>query len=188
MRLVFLGPPGAGKGTQAERLAGARGVLHLSTGDMFREATASNSPVGLTAKAYMERGDLVPDEVVDALVKERLCQADAEGGFVLDGYPRTLAQAHALARLMAERKTPLTAVLSLDVADDVLVARLVARGQGRADDQPGVIRKRLEVYREETAPLIQHYGAQGLLRRINGDQAIDAVFDDVCAAVEDRTA
>ena len=188
MRIVFLGPPGAGKGTQAKRLADDRGLLHLSTGDMFREATAQNTPVGQQAKGYMERGELVPDEVVDALVKERLEQPDAARGFILDGYPRTLAQAHALSRLLAELDTPLTAVLSLDVADRVLVARITARAEGRADDLPEVILRRLEVYRDETEPLIAHYGAQGLLRRIDGGQTIDEVYAAVCAAMENQVA
>lgn len=188
MRIVFLGPPGAGKGTQAVRLADEKGILHLSTGDMFRSAIAAETPVGLQAKAFMDRGELVPDEVVDALVAERLHEPDAVSGFILDGYPRTLSQAHALSRLLAEIGAPLTHVLYLDVEDAVLVARIAGRAEGRADDAREVVEKRLEVYREQTAPLVAHYGAQGYLRRIDGDQSIDAVYADVVASLEDPAA
>ena len=188
MRVVFLGPPGAGKGTQAKLLAEDGGVPHLSTGDMLRAAKSAGTPVGMQAKEFMDRGVLAPDEVVDAIVSERLEQADARNGFILDGYPRTLAQAHTLGRLLADNAMPLTAVLSLDVDDEVLVARISARGEGRADDAPEVIQTRLDVYRENTAPLIHHYGAQGLLRRIDGNQTIDEVHEAVRAAMESQTA
>ena len=155
---------------------------------MLRAAIGAGNEVGQRAKAIMEAGALVPDEVVDAIVAERLRQADARNGFILDGYPRTLAQAHTLSRLLADNAMPLTAVLSLDVDDEVLVARIGARGEGRADDAPEVIQTRLDVYRKNTAPLIQHYGAQGLLRRIDGNQTIDAVHEAVRAAMESQTA
>ncbi|MHC4450235.1 MAG: adenylate kinase, partial [Planctomycetota bacterium] len=138
MRLVFLGPPGAGKGTQAQLLAEKQGLLHLSTGDMFRGAISRGTPTGLQAKSFMDRGQLVPDSVVDALVDERLKEQDARGGFLLDGYPRNLTQAEALEAMLATRGTPLTAVLYLDVADEILIARIAKRGQdsggARADD------------------------------------------------------
>jgi adenylate kinase len=183
MRLVLLGPPGAGKGTQAKRLAEALGVLHLSTGDMFRAAIANGTPVGLQAKGFMDKGDLVPDEVVDALVAERLDQPDAAAGYILDGYPRTIAQANALSKLLADRQTPLDHVVCIDVEQEELVKRILARGQGRADDSEEVVRNRLVVYEEQTAPLINHYGAQGKLRRVDGHGSIDDVFARVHAEV-----
>lgn len=182
MRLVFLGPPGSGKGTQAGMLADRTGVLHLSTGDILRGAAALGTPTGMKAKGYMDKGKLVPDEVVDALVAERLTGEDA-GRFVLDGYPRNVAQAEALARLLAD--APLDAVLFLDVADEVLVARIAGRQDRRADDTEDVVRARLDVYRAETEPLVAYYEQMGLLRRIDGDQAIDAVRDAVTAALGD---
>ncbi|MHC4960060.1 MAG: adenylate kinase [Planctomycetota bacterium] len=183
MRLVLLGPPGAGKGTQAKRLAEALGILHLSTGDMFRAAIANGTPVGLQAKGFMDKGELVPDEVVDALVAERLQQPDANGGYILDGYPRTIAQAGALARILADHQTPLDHVVCIDVEQDELVKRILARGQGRVDDSEEVVRNRLKVYEEQTAPLINHYGAQGKLRRVDGHGSIDDVFGHVRESV-----
>jgi len=179
MRLVFLGPPGAGKGTQAKRLAEEKGLLHLSTGDMFRDAIARGTPVGKRAKGFMDAGQLVPDEVVDALVAERLSQADARDGFILDGYPRNLRQAEVLDR----RPERLDAVLFLDVADEVLVSRLQGRSgqQQRADDREEVVRERLRVYREHTSPLVDYYRHKGLLVEVDGDRSVDAV----AAAVRD---
>ena len=204
MRAVFLGPPGAGKGTQAKRLAERRGVPHLSTGDMLRAARAGGTPVGEAARSYMDLGELVPDEVVDALVEERLAQPDAKTGFLLDGYPRTVNQAKALSRVLARRLTPLTAVILLDVDEEALVARITGRRgctqcgavyhveasppaidsicdlcggrvEQRADDTEQLVRERLRVYHESTEALVDHYGAQGHLRRVDGNQSIDDV-------------
>ncbi len=204
MRLVFLGPPGAGKGTQAKLLAKEEGLVHLSTGDLLRTAIARGTPTGLKAKSFMDAGGLVPDEVVDVLIEERLREPDARAGFILDGYPRTLAQATALARMLAAARTPLTRVVLIEVQDERLVARSSGRrscascgaiyhvsskpprregvcdGCGgrldqRADDREEVLRERLRVYREKTAPLVAHYGAQGLLARVNGDLPIGDV-------------
>jgi adenylate kinase len=183
VRLVFLGPPGSGKGTQAAMLADRTGILHLSTGDILRGAAALGTPTGTKAKGYMDRGQLVPDEVVDALVAERLTGADADA-FVLDGYPRNVAQAEALARLLAAAGQALDAVIFLDVPDDVLVARIAGRRDRRADDTEEVLRARLEVYRAETEPLVAYYEGQRLLRRIDGAQTIDAVRAAVAAALE----
>ncbi|MHC5052498.1 MAG: adenylate kinase [Planctomycetota bacterium] len=183
MRLVFLGPPGSGKGTQAGMLADRTGILHLSTGDILRGAAALGTPTGMKAKGFMDKGNLVPDAVVDALVAERLTGADT-GAFVLDGYPRNVAQAEALAGLLAAEGIALDAVLFLNVADEVLVARIAGRRDRRPDDTEEVVRARLDVYRAETEPLVTYYEGQGLLRRINGEQPIDAVRDAVAAALE----
>lgn len=183
MRLVFLGPPGSGKGTQAGMLADRTGILHLSTGDILRGAAALGTPTGMKARGFMDKGQLVPDEVVDALVAERLTGADA-GAFVLDGYPRNVAQAEALAALLAAEGIALDAVLFLDVADEVLVARIAGRRDRRADDTEEVVRARLDVYRAETEPLVAYYEGLGLLRRIDGAQPIDAVRDAVAATLE----
>lgn len=182
MRLVFLGPPGSGKGTQAGLLADRTDVLHLSTGDILRGAVALGTPTGVKAKGFMDKGRLVPDELVDAVVAERL--RSESGGFVLDGYPRNVPQAEALARLLAEEGIALDAVLFLDVADEVLVARIAGRQDRRPDDTEEVVRERLQVYRTETEPLVAHYEAQGLLKRIDGDRPIDQVREAVTAALE----
>ena len=179
MRLVLLGPPGAGKGTQAKRLAAALGIPHLSTGDMFRAAITKGTEVGMAAKRFMDEGRLVPDEVVDALVAERLGQADAAGGFILDGYPRTLHQADSLMEL-----SPLDHVICIDVPTDELKRRILARGQGRRDDTEDVIEERLRVYEAETAPLIEYYENKSLVRRVDGVGDIDDIFLRVTATVE----
>ena len=182
MRLVFLGPPGAGKGTQAKRLAAAHALAHLSTGDMLRDAEANGTPVGLKAKDIMASGSLVPDDVVDALVDDKLTAIGKSGGYILDGYPRKLSQAQTLSGVLAGLKTPLSAVIYIHVEDEELVRRLAGRSakEGRADDAEEAVREQLQVYQESTAPLVQHYGAQGLLRRIDGSGSIDQVY----AAIE----
>jgi len=187
MRLVFLGPPGAGKGTQAKFLAEARSLLHLSTGDMFRSAIARGTPTGLQAKSFMDQGQLVPDEVVDALVDERLKELDAREGFLLDGYPRNLTQVEALDGMLVARGTPLTAVVYLDVPDAVLIERIrgraAASGGERADDTEEVAGERLRVYHEHTAPLVAHYESTGQLCRIDGTRSIDEVRSAVAASL-----
>ena len=193
MRLVFLGPPGAGKGTQAKLLAESHSLLHLSTGDMFRSAIARGTPTGLKAKSYMDQGQLVPDDVVDALVDERLKDEDARSGFLLDGYPRNLTQVTALDGILATRGTPIDAVIYLDVPDEVLIERIRGRaasavggaGEGaRVDDSEEVARERLRVYHQHTAPLVDHYEAAGLLRRIDGTADIEGVRGAVDSALE----
>ena len=168
MRLILLGPPGAGKGTQAQRLVQKHGIVQLSTGDMLRAAVAAGTPVGLRAKSIMEAGQLVPDEVVVAIIADRIGQADAKRGFVLDGFPRTVPQAEALERLLAERGLRLDGVIELKVDEGILlkrienrVAEMMARGEKlRADDNPEVLKGRLAAYRAQTAPLTAHYGAK----------------------------
>ncbi len=183
MRLILLGPPGAGKGTQAQRLIAKHGIVQLSTGDMLRAAVAAGTPVGLRAKSIMDRGELVPDEVVVAIIADRIGQPDAKRGFVLDGFPRTVPQAQALDRLLAERGLKLDAVLELKVDEGILlqriekrVAEMTARGEKvRADDNPEVLKGRLTAYRAQTAPLAGHYTERGMLKSVDGMAAIDEV-------------
>jgi adenylate kinase len=183
MRLILLGPPGAGKGTQAQRLVSKHGIVQLSTGDMLRAAVAAGTPVGLRAKSIMDRGELVPDEVVVAIIADRISQADARRGFVLDGFPRTVAQAQSLDRLLAERGLKLDGVIQLKVDEGILVKRIenrvremTARGEKlRADDNPEVLKGRVNAYRAQTAPLVDYYAAKVLLKTVDGMAPIDAV-------------
>ncbi len=183
MRIIFVGPPGAGKGTQAERLVGHLQIAHLSTGEMLRQAVERGTPEGLSAKAYMDRGDLVPDGVILAMVGRRLDEPDCAAGCLFDGFPRTLAQAEALGPLLAARGTPLSGVLELDVDEAELVRRLGLRG--RADDRPEVIQQRLDGYRRQTAPLLNYYRQQGLLHSIDGSGSPDEIFARVRSVVEE---
>lgn len=187
MRLILLGPPGAGKGTQAQRLVAKHGIVQLSTGDMLRAAVKAGTPVGLKAKDLMDRGHLVPDDVVVAIVADRIEEPDAGNGFILDGFPRTVAQAEALEAMLAEKGLGLDGVIELKVDEDILlkriesrIAEMRARGEAlRKDDDPGVLKSRLEVYRRQTAPLIDYYRDKGLLRAVDGM----APIDDVTAAI-----
>ncbi len=174
MRIVFIGPPGAGKGTQAERLVGAYEIAHLSTGDMLRAARDTQSEVGRKADEYMSAGELVPDDIIIAIIAERLREPDCENGYLLDGFPRTIAQAETLDQMLAEKGTPLDTVLELKVPEEDLFDRLA--GRGRADDTPDVIRQRLVAYREQTEPLLKYYGNQDLLKSIDGTGTIEQIF------------
>jgi len=174
MRIVFIGPPGAGKGTQAERLIETYAMAHLSTGDMLRAARDAKTEVGLKADKYMSAGQLVPDEIIVAIIAERLTQPDCGRGYLLDGFPRTIAQAEALDAMLAEKDTPLDVVLELQVPEEELFERLA--GRGRADDTPDVIRQRLVAYRKQTEPLLDYYSGQKLLRSIDGLGSIDEIF------------
>lgn len=185
-RLIFLGPPGAGKGTQAERLAAIYHTPKISTGDLLRAEVKAQTPLGCQAKVYMDAGELVPDEVLIGMVKGQL-QQSPEQGWILDGFPRTLAQAEALEELLQELGQDYDYVLNLEVPDEVVVARLLARGkeQGRSDDADrSVILKRLEVYRQQTAPLIDFYEAKGRLQRVNGNQPMESVQEHLQALLE----
>jgi adenylate kinase len=183
MRLILLGPPGAGKGTQAQRLVSKYGIVHLSTGDLLRAAVAAGTPVGQRAKAIMERGELVPDEVVIAIIADRIGEPDAARGFVLDGFPRTVPQAEALDRLLAERDLKLNGVIELKVEESILLQRIESRvremaGRGeklRADDNPEVLKGRLSAYRAQTAPLAGYYAAKGQLKSVDGMAPVEAV-------------
>ncbi len=183
MRLILLGPPGAGKGTQAQRLVQQHAIPQLSTGDMLRAAVAAKSPVGIKAKAVMDAGELVSDDIVNAIVAERIDQADCADGFILDGYPRTLAQADAVAKLLAERRLALDVVIELVVDDKALVGRVLKRAEDarnagqpvRKDDNAEVFDERLREYYKKTAPLTGYYYAKGLLQYVDGMADMDAV-------------
>ena len=182
MRVVLLGPPGAGKGTQAQIIAGRLGVPAISTGDIFRANVSGKTDLGLQAKGYMDAGDLVPDEITVAMVKDRLAEPDAKGGFLLDGFPRTIAQAEQLRDSLRELGNALDCVLEMVVEEDELVRRLSGRrvlvdGEWvqRDDDRPETVRHRLQVYREQTAPLSGWYETEGLLTRIDAIGAVEEV-------------
>jgi len=183
MRLILLGPPGAGKGTQAQRLVDQHGIVQLSTGDMLRAAVKAGTPVGLKAKDIMARGELVPDEIVVAIVSDRVDEPDARKGFILDGFPRTVPQAEALDRLLAEKGLRLDAVIELKVDEGKMIQRIEkriadtkARGEPvRPDDDPEVLKRRLGAYRAQTAPLIDYYGKTGTLKSIDGMASIAEV-------------
>jgi adenylate kinase len=184
VRLLLVGPPGAGKGTQAVRLAEHLDVPHISSGDLFRAnlQPGAETPIGLEAKRYIDAGDLVPDSVTIAMMRERLAEDDAAKGFVLDGFPRNLSQANSLDRLLAERGESIDSVVELRVPEDELVRRLL--GRGRTDDTEDVIRRRQEVYRAETAPLLEHY--QDRLVTIDAVGAVEEITDRISAALRDR--
>lgn len=211
--LVLLGPPGAGKGTQAERISELYGIPHVSTGDIFRDNLKRGTELGLKAKEYMDRGELVPDEVVIGIVRDRLAEPDCAEGFVLDGFPRTVAQADALKEMLAGMGKPLQHVLNIQVPDETVVKRLTARHTCRAcgavyhlifdppreegkcdacrgelyvrdDDREETVRARLEEYRAKTQPLIDYYRAEGLLREIDGSASMDEVLASIRKVLE----
>jgi adenylate kinase len=215
LNLILLGPPGAGKGTQAELLIEQYRIPHISTGDIFRAAIKDGTPLGLKAQEYLDEGKLVPDEVVIAIVNERITRADCQNGFLLDGFPRTTPQAEVLDASLEKLGRRLTAVINIQVDSEVLMTRLtgrrVCRNCGavyhkvnkpektagscdhcggevyqRSDDSPETVAERLRVYREQTEPLIHYYAAQGLLLSFNGTEPIAGLFAKICQAVEER--
>ena len=179
MRLILLGPPGVGKGTQAKILVEQLRIPQLSTGDILRQAIANKTPLGVEAKAIVDRGDLVSDEIVNGIVSERIDQADCANGFILDGFPRTIPQADALGAMLQQKGLKLDAVIEITADADTLVARVANRaketGGARADDDAQVIRKRLDVYRELTEPLVAYYRGKGLLKTVDGMQPVNEV-------------
>ncbi|MDR0390608.1 MAG: adenylate kinase [Planctomycetaceae bacterium] len=177
MRLIFIGPPGAGKGTQAEKIVSNYKLTHLSTGDMLRAAVSAKTEVGLLAEKYMSSGQFVPDTVIIDIMSEKLKSPDCQNGFLLDGFPRTLPQATALDEMLQKNNTPLDVVLELKVPDDELYRRLAERG--RTDDAPEVIRNRLVVYAEQTTPLLQYYAKQSLLKTVDGQGSVDVIFERI---------
>ena len=193
MRLILLGPPGAGKGTQAARLVERHGIVQLSTGDMLRAAVAAGTPVGLRAKDIMARGELVPDDVVVSIVADRIEEPDARNGFILDGFPRTVAQAEALERMLRDKGLRLDAVVELKVDDAILLDRIRKRvaesaGSVRADDTPEALEKRLKVYHAQTAPLVAFYRERGLLRTVDGMASVDEVSRQIAESLRPAAA
>jgi adenylate kinase len=188
IRLLLIGPPGAGKGTQAAKLASRLAIPAISTGDIFRENVRGETPLGLEAKAFMDRGEYVPDSLTNALVRDRLNQEDALGGFLLDGYPRTIDQVEELDDILRAADKKLDVVVQLTADSEELVRRLTGRAaeQGRSDDTPDVISRRLAVYDEQTAPLIDVYAARGLVAKVNGLGEIDEVTSRIVKVLEDR--
>jgi adenylate kinase len=186
VNLLLLGPQGAGKGTQAARIGAQNGIPHISTGDMFREAIAEGSELGQQVKPILESGQLVPDEITVALIRERLGRADAADGFVLDGFPRNLAQAEALDEMLAEIGRGLDAILFFDVPDEVGMERALRRAaiEGRTDDTPQVIAKRLEIYHQETEPIVEHYRTTGKLVPVHAERSIERVAGEISEALQ----
>jgi adenylate kinase len=188
MRLILLGPPGAGKGTQAQRLVERHEIVQLSTGDMLRAAVAAGTEIGLKAKAIMDSGELVPDEVVVGIVSDRIEKTDAKNGFILDGFPRTVGQAEALEKMLKEKGLKLDAVVEIKVDEGILLSRIEKRagetpGGPRADDNAEALKKRLAVYREQTAPLVDYFRSKGLLRSVDGMKSIEEVSRSIDAAL-----
>jgi adenylate kinase len=182
-RLVLVGPPGAGKGTQAIALSEQLRIPHISTGDLFRAHVGQETPLGQEAKRYLDSGELVPDSVTNEMVRERLAEPDAKAGFLLDGFPRNTKQADVLGEILAESDLKLDAVIQLQVSEDVVVGRLMARG--RADDTEDVIRRRQQIYVSETAPLLEYYA--DILISVDGVGEVDEISDRVLKALRDRT-
>ena len=186
MNILLLGPQGSGKGTQAKRISAEYGLAHIATGDMLRAAIAAGTPLGLRVKPIYDAGELVPDDLMIELIRERLGEDDAEDGFILDGFPRTMVQAEALDAMLKDIGRELTVVFELQIADERCVERLLKRAaaEGRVDDTPEVISTRLARYHEETEPLIEHYRATGNLVGIHADRPINEVFAEIQRALE----
>lgn len=188
MLIVFIGPPGSGKGTQSKRLVERFHIPHMSTGELLRSAKQQDSPVGRLAAQYMDAGKLVPDPIVLSLVGEELCRQEYARGCLFDGFPRTVQQAESLDAALGERGTPLCVVIELKADEGELMRRMLDRAhkEGRADDNPSTIQQRMDVYRRQTAPLLDYYSRQGKLLSVDGLGTPDEVFDRICRAIEQR--
>ena len=188
MRIVLLGAPGSGKGTQATLLVEELGLPHISTGELLRSAVKAGTELGLQAKVVMDRGELVSNEIMLGLIEERLSQADVGGGFILDGYPRNIVQAEALDVLLDRLVQPVDEALQIDVNVDMVVARIAKRAaaEGRSDDTEETVRKRMEVYAAQTAPVVDYYGNKGVLSRVLGEGSIDEVFQRIKGVLQMR--
>lgn len=185
MRVIMLAPPGAGKGTQSELISARYGVPHISSGEIFREETARETPVGKRLRGYLESGDLVPDDLVLSLIKDHVvAAAKQQGGYVLDGFPRTLAQAEAAGEIGKETGVSAQAAVYLDVPQDVLLARISGRGENRADDSAEVARHRIDVYTRNTAPLIDYYKGRGIFIKVDGALPVEAVSQQIFTALD----
>jgi adenylate kinase len=186
MRLILMGPPGAGKGTQAKVIAARLGVPAISTGDIFRANVSQQTPLGIEAQRFMDAGEYVPDAITNGMVRDRIAEDDARRGFLLDGYPRTVAQVEELDAMLTEQSASIDAVVVLTVDQDEIVQRLLKRAEteGRADDTEDAIRHRQDVYTEQTAPLIEVYAARGVLTEVDGMGAVDEVTERVFTALE----
>jgi adenylate kinase len=190
VRVLLLGPQGSGKGTQAQRISSAYGIPHIATGDMLREAMAAGTPLGLRVKPIYDAGELVPDDLMIELIRERLSQPDAEGGFILDGFPRTLGQAEALDDMLLEIDRPLDVVFELQIDEPTCIERLLGRAadEGRSDDTPDAIRKRLQLFHEATTPVIEHYRTRGKVVGLHAAGTINEVFGEIQEALEQAAA
>lgn len=185
--LILFGPPGSGKGTQAAQLVEKYGFLHISTGDLFRYEMGNNTPLGLEAKSYMEKGQLVPDSVTIGMLRNKVEANPDVPGYIFDGFPRTIPQSEALDALLAEKNAAVSALIMLDVPDDEITKRILLRGQssGRADDlDEAIIRKRIEVYKSETTPVFDYYQVKGKSQKIHGVGTIEEIFDRLCEAID----
>ncbi len=177
MRIIIMGPPGGGKGTQAQRICERLKIPHISTGDIFRSNLQSGTELGKEAKSYMDEGKLVPDDVTIAMVKDRLSQEDCSDGFLLDGFPRNLDQAQAL-----DQSTEVDLVLSIEVPDEICVERIIGRaseGGGRSDDNEETAKERLKIYHEQTRPILEHYSKKGIVKTVDGTKSIEEVWEDI---------
>lgn len=186
LNLVIFGAPGSGKGTQSERIVAKYGLNHISTGDVLRGEIKKGTPLGNTAKGFIDQGQLIPDELMIDILAQVFDSFKDSRGVIFDGFPRTIAQAEALKKMLAERKQEVNVMLDLEVPEDELMTRLIKRGKesGRADDNEETIKKRLTVYHTQTAPLIDWYKKEGTYRHINGLGSLDTIFDEICRAIE----
>lgn len=184
MRIILFGPPGAGKGTQAKLIQKKFNIPQLSTGEMFRNAIKNQTPLGKKVKSIMDEGKLVPDDTVVDLVEEALDKPEFENGYILDGFPRTVPQAEAFDTLLKQHKKKLHSFLSLEVPEDELMRRILSRKEGRSDDTPEKVKTRLEVYNDETSPVLNYYKQKGIYKSIDGTGSIEEIFDRISAVLE----